>query len=257
MEFASIGSGSAGNCTVVRSERGCILIDCGFSLKETSMRLARLGVSIDSITDVLVTHEHIDHLGGVATLSNRHGVRVHMTAGTCSSPAHLKRPVIGAQINVIKAGQVFELGPFQVQSVGVPHDAAEPVQFVVSTEAGKLGVISDLGHVPDAVVEAYRGCDALLIEYNHDERLLANGPYPYILKRRVGGAYGHLSNAQASKFLKAVTHDNLQQVVAIHLSETNNADYLVVDSVDTVCGTHVPFSFKPATQNQGFGWMKI
>lgn len=257
MEFASLGSGSGGNCTVIRSGDRCVLLDCGFSLKEATLRLAGLGVAIESVTDVLVTHEHSDHLGGVATLANRWGVNVHMTAGTRASAAHLKRPVRDALVHVIAPGQLFELGDLCVEAVSVPHDAGEPVQYTFQSPQGKLGVVSDLGHVPVSVVARYKGCDALLLECNHDPVLLANGPYPYVLKRRVGGPYGHLNNQQAAQFLRAVLHEDLRQVVAIHLSETNNADYLVLEAVEAMCGLHVPFTLTPATQKQGFDWMNI
>lgn len=257
MEFASIGSGSAGNGTVIRCEDRCVLLDCGFSLRETTQRLARLGVEPDQVTDILVTHEHSDHLAGVALLANRYGALVHISAGTCRSPLYLKRPVNPSQLRLIRGGSRFEIGALTVDVVSVPHDALEPVQFTMSSSAGKLGVISDLGHVPEAVVQAFRNCDALMLECNHDPAMLANGPYPYPLKRRVAGPLGHLSNPQAADFLRAVMHDDLNQVVAIHLSETNNADYLVVECVDTVCGKDVPFSFNAATQGRGFGWMNI
>lgn len=257
MEFASLGSGSAGNCTVVRCESRCVLIDCGFSLRETTQRLSLLGLQPDQVTDILVTHEHSDHLAGVALLANRYHVPVYLTAGTCSSPLFQKRPVRPELVQTIRSGTELSLGPLQVEVVDVPHDANEPVQFTLCSAAGKLGVISDLGHVPASVVEAYSGCHALMLEHNHDPVMLAQGPYPYPLKRRVGGPFGHLSNLQAAQFLRDVMHDDLEQVVAIHLSETNNAAYLVEECVEDICGREVPFTFTAATQGKGFGWMRL
>lgn len=257
MEFASLGSGSAGNCTVIRCEDRCVLVDCGFSLRETTQRLALLRLRPEQVTDILVTHEHSDHLGGVALLANRYGVAVHVTEGTCSSALFQKKPVKSELIRIVVGGQSLDVGPLKVDVIAVPHDANEPVQFTLQSSAGKLGVISDLGHVPDAVVQAYQDCNALMLEHNHDPVMLAQGPYPYSLKRRVGGPYGHLSNLQAAQFLRAIMHDDLQQVVAIHLSETNNAEYLVAESVDSICGRQVPFTFSAATQGRGFGWMSL
>lgn len=257
MEFASLGSGSSGNCTVIRWERHCLLIDCGFSLRETTLRLARMGVAIDDVTDILVTHEHSDHLAGVSLLANRVGARVHISEGTCQTPLYAKRPVHAHLLHRISAGQAFNIGGVDIDVVGVPHDANEPVQFTLTSSAGKLGVISDLGHAPESVVQSFRGCHALLLEHNHDAAMLANGPYPYSLKRRVGGPLGHLSNIQAAQLLQALIHDDLQQVVAIHLSETNNADYLVTETVETVCGNNVPFTFITATQVRGVNWMRL
>lgn len=257
MEFASLGSGSAGNCTLIRCEGRCVLVDCGFSLRETCLRLSNFGVDSAEITDILVTHEHGDHLGGVALLANRCGARVHITEGTSKSALFKRRPVNAGQLHFIAGGQRFDIGPLLVDVVAVPHDANEPVQFTLSSSAGKLGIISDLGHVPSSVEKAYKGCDALLLEHNHDPVMLANGPYPYSLKKRVGGPFGHLSNVQAVQFLKAVMHDDLRQVVAIHLSETNNAEYLVADCVESMCGLDVPFTFASAKQGRGLGWMNI
>jgi phosphoribosyl 1,2-cyclic phosphodiesterase len=257
VDFASLGSGSAGNGTVIRLADRCVMIDCGFSLRETTSRLATLGLSPTQVTDVLVTHEHSDHLAGVALLANRCGANVHLTEGTINSPLYKKRPVNASQIRRVRGGDRFLIGDVEVEVIAVPHDANEPVQFTLTSAAGKLGVISDLGHTPMSVVQAYRGCNALLLEHNHDSAMLAHGPYPYSLKKRVGGPYGHLSNLQAVEFLQQVMHDDLQQVVAIHLSETNNADYLVKDTVEAKCGNEVPFTFRTATQGHGFGWMSV
>lgn len=257
MDFASLGSGSAGNGTVVRHEDRCLLIDCGFSLRETTARLAVLGLVPEQITDVLVTHEHSDHLAGVALLANRYGATVYLSEGTLNSPLYRKRPVNAGQVKRVCSGQILELGSILVEVIAVPHDANEPVQYTLTSVAGKLGVISDLGHVPATVVDAYRGCNSLLLEHNHDPAMLARGPYPYPLKKRVGGPFGHLSNVQAAEFLQQVIHDELEQVVAIHLSETNNADYLVMETVEAKCGREVPFTLTTATQGRGFGWMSV
>lgn len=257
MEFASLGSGSAGNGTVIRCEDRCVLVDCGFSLRETTARLATLGLRPDQVTDVLVTHEHSDHLGGVALLANRYGATVYLSEGTMSSPLYRKRPVNAHLLRRVRGGHRFEIGALEVEVISVPHDANEPVQYTFTSSVGKLGVISDLGHVPAQVVAAYKRCNALLLEHNHDPAMLAHGPYPYSLKKRVGGPFGHLSNVQACEFLQQVLHDDLQQVVAIHLSETNNADYLVTETVEAKCGKEVPFTFATATQGRGFGWMSV
>lgn len=257
MDFASLGSGSAGNGTVIRYEDRCLLVDCGFSLRETTSRLAALGLSPDQITDVLVTHEHSDHLAGVALLANRYGATVYLSEGTLNSPLYRKRPVNPGLVKCVRGGQRLELGGIEVEVIAVPHDANEPVQYTFASAVGKLGVISDLGHVPASVAEAYRGCNALLLEHNHDPAMLANGPYPYPLKKRVGGPFGHLSNMQAAEFLQQVLHDELEQVVAIHLSETNNAAYLVMDAVEAKCGRDLPFTLSTATQGRGFAWMSV
>ena len=201
LSVASLGSGSKGNATLVRSAQGCILIDCGFNFKQLSARLVPAGLTPDDLTAVLVTHEHGDHASGIGVLARRTRVPVYATRGTWRGMNLSPGPKDGC----IRGEHSFTVGDVTVRAVTVPHDAREPVQYCFHAGGQQLGVLTDLGHCSAHVVEAYEGCDGLLLEFNHEPELLAEGPYPPMLKRRVGGPFGHLANAQAEGLLSALT----------------------------------------------------
>ena len=225
LSVASLGSGSKGNATLVRSAQGCILIDCGFNFRQLSARLVPAGLTPDDLTAVLVTHEHGDHASGIAVLARRTRVPVYTTRGTWRGMNLTPGPKDGC----IRGEHSFDLGDVTVRAVTVPHDAREPVQYCFRAGGQQLGVLTDLGHVSPHVVEAYKGCDGLLLEFNHEPELLAEGPYPPMLKRRVGGPFGHLANAQAEGLLGALMPERLQFLLAGHISAQNNRRELVAD----------------------------
>lgn len=252
MRFAWLGSGSRGNAALVESDGCRVMVDCGFGLREAERRLARLGVAADTVDAILVTHEHSDHIGGVAAFAARHGTRVMATRGT----ARGFRQGVPARLEYISAHQPFELGPLAVTPVAVPHDAREPCQFVFGDGAARLAVVTDLGRVTPHVVQMLEGCDALALECNHDEGMLAAGPYPPQLKRRVGGNLGHLSNAQAAGLLQALLPARLKHVVALHLSEANNRPELAQDALAAVLGCGAG-EIAVADQAEGLGWRQL
>ncbi len=217
--FASLGSGSRGNGTLVRIDGQCILVDCGFTLKETTARLARLGLVPDDIDAVLVTHEHTDHIGGVARLARRHRLPVYLTYGTLRAHRDWK----GVDLQPFDGHKPFSIAAVEVDPVPVPHDAREPVQFVLAGSRARIGVLTDLGHITDVVVERFGGCDALLVEANHDLDMLMQGPYPWPLKRRISSPHGHLSNQQTAGLLERIALPADCALVIGHVSEQNNA----------------------------------
>jgi len=216
--IASLGSGSRGNGTLIAMGGGLLLIDCGFTLKDTEARLARLGVSGADISAVLVTHEHSDHIQGVPLLARRYGMPVYASHGTVSG----FRDWRGVDVRPFSGRRTFTIGDNEVVPVPVPHDAREPTQFVVEGRQGRIGVLTDLGEIPDAVGRCYAGCDALLIEANHDRDLLWSGRYPYPLKRRVAGPVGHLANVQTLEYLAAADLAASAAVLIGHVSQENN-----------------------------------
>ena len=218
LELCSLGSGSRGNGTLVRTRHTCVLIDCGFTLKQLDARLAEVGACADDLDAVLITHEHSDHASGVAALRRRNRVSIQATAGTWRGMKTLP----GAGDEVVSGDRPFCVGDLDVLPVTVPHDAREPVQFRFSANGVALGVLTDLGHPSAHVVERFRGCDGLLLEFNHEPELLAESRYPPSVKRRVGGRFGHLANGQSSQLLGALAPERLQWLVAGHLSEQNN-----------------------------------
>ncbi|MCA3071524.1 MAG: MBL fold metallo-hydrolase [Rhodocyclaceae bacterium] len=224
MRFCSLGSGSTGNAWLVESGKTRVLIDCGIGPDRLTARLLRAGIDAASIDAILVTHEHDDHVGGAAAFSRRHSIPVHATYGTVQgSGAALAG--IDRLLELEPSGRL-SIGDIEVLPVAVPHDAREPVQYVLGDGVVRLGVITDLGSITPHVIAAFSGLDALVLEANHDEEMLRQGPYPKFLKERVGGRYGHLSNAVAARLLGAVAGDRLQHVVAAHLSLKNNTALL-------------------------------
>jgi len=226
LRFVSLGSGSRGNATLVEAGDTRVLLDCGYSARELAERLACVGVDAASLDAILVTHEHGDHIRGVGALSRRFRIPVWMTHGTslASDCGEI------ARLNLFHSdSEPFAIGALNVHPVVVPHDAREPCQFVFSNAGRRLGVLTDVGCVTPHIVNAYRGLDALLLECNHDIRMLAEGPYPPALQRRVGGDHGHLSNRQAASLLERIDSGSLQHLVVGHISEKNNHRRIVRD----------------------------
>ncbi len=246
MGFASLGSGSRGNGTVVALADKVFLIDCGFNLKQTEKRLARLGLSGGDLDAVLVTHEHADHIGGVEALCHKYSVPVYASFGT------LKYDLGGVRSHAFDGDVPFEIDGVSVNPVCVPHDSREPTQFVLGDGTETIGVLSDLGCVTAHVLEQYSQCSLLLMEANHDRRMLAEGSYPPRLKRRVGADYGHLSNDQALSLLQEIAHPELKVVLG-HVSEQNNHPNVLARTFDGM--QSAVNELRIANQNEGFDWI--
>ena len=213
LRVASVGSGSKGNGTLVASEETTLLIDCGFPAREVLSRLKHLNVEISDIDAILVTHEHSDHVCGVAAVSKAASAPIYATHGTLASGK-----LEGAQTIIeIESDSNFAIGDIEVSAVTVPHDAREPVQYIFKRAAQRVGVLTDLGMVSPHVLRAYEGCDLLLLEFNHDLAMLRRGPYPASLKRRVSGDLGHLNNKQALGMLQAMGEALPGTVIAGHV----------------------------------------
>lgn len=250
MRFASLGSGSKGNGTVVCDGQTRVLVDCGFALKEFESRVERLGLVSSDICAILVTHEHADHMRGVGPLSRKYGLPVYMTAGTYSSG----RFGILPRLRLIQAEQPFRIGELEIQPVPVVHDAKEPNQFVFRCRGLKLGILTDLGSITANVLDAYSQCDGLLVEANHDPVMLACGPYPQSLKNRVSGQWGHLSNAQTANLLAELDTTRLQLLVVGHISQHNNSLAHTAAALQTVL-PDIPIHY--ACQQLGFDWLQL
>lgn len=223
MRFAYLGSGSKGNACVIEAGSTRLLLDCGFSIKETVRRLERLGLTPSDINAVLVTHEHSDHISGVGGLARKFNLPVYLTPGTYATGKAGELP----HLNLVNSHSAFRVGNIDVQPVPVPHDAKEPCQYVFSHNGLRLGVLTDVGHVTPHIQRHYARCDALVVECNHDPAMLRSGPYPPRLKQRVGGDYGHLSNEQAATLVREVDMKRLKMVMAVHISDKNNCKDLV------------------------------
>lgn len=229
MRCAVLGSGSAGNALLVSTGQTTVLVDSGYSVKALEARAAELDFDLAALDAVLVTHEHDDHLGGVLPLSRKYELAIYWTRGT--RLAALDRHGPAANEIEFSPHTAFAVGDLTIEPVAVPHDAREPAQFVFSHGGARLGLLTDLGSITPHVLNAYAGCDALVLEFNHDAALLEDSVYPPSLKRRIAGAYGHLSNAQSLALLERLDKSRLQRLVAAHLSEKTNRPGLVADSL--------------------------
>ena len=251
MRFASLGSGSRGNALIVDVGDTRVLLDCGFSVKATVERLGRLGIAAESIDAVLLTHEHSDHLGSAARFAARFGLPVYLTYGTQQALSDC-----WPDCRLIDSHQTFAIGSLEVQAFPVPHDAREPVQYVFSDGQHRLGVLTDCGTVTAHVLSMLDACDALVLECNHDTRLLAESSYPAMLKRRISGNFGHLGNGQAAELLTRIETSRLQHIVAAHLSEQNNRPELAVTALATALGCDAEW-IGVASQASGFDWRQL
>ena len=219
MRFATLGSGSRGNALLVAGGGTRLLVDCGFGLRETERRLALLGVGAGHLQGILVTHEHGDHLRGVAVLARRHGIPVWATNGTWGRSR--EAGVEWLQL-ISSTGPGFQVGDIRVEPFPIPHDAREPCHYVLESGGRRLGLLTDAGHVTPHIRHRLGECDALVLECNHDAEMLRRGPYPPFLRARVGGNFGHLGNHQAAELVDQLPHRRLTRLLLAHLSEKNN-----------------------------------
>ena len=238
MRVVPLASGSRGNATLVEFGSTRLLVDAGLSARELGRRLGQICVPPQSVDGLLLSHEHNDHARGAERFSRLHGTPVICSAGTLEamdcSPAHF------AEWKPLAPGRRLALGEVEIEPFPVPHDAAEPVGFVLHGRELRMGVATDLGHVSSLVVERLRGCQVLMIESNHDDRMLQQGPYTWQLKQRVSGRLGHLSNREAAALLRETVDDSCRAVVLAHLSEKNNTRELAQTSARAALGHRRP-----------------
>ncbi|MDD5328879.1 MAG: MBL fold metallo-hydrolase [Sulfuricella sp.] len=253
MRFASLGSGSRGNALVVEVGRTRLLLDCGFGIRETTARLSRLDLQPEDIAGILITHEHTDHIGGAVKFARRHEIPVWLTHGTFKNHSHAENL---PDARMIDGHSVFQIGDIEVQPFPVPHDAREPVQYVFGDGCKRLGVLTDTGNSTPHIEALLSGCDAMVLECNHDPDMLRDGPYPPMLKRRVAGRFGHLDNGAAARLLAKLDNRRLQHMIAAHLSEKNNTPELARAALSPILGC-APEWVGVADQLNGFGWRQV
>src|SRR5882762_3329943 len=222
-----MASGSRGNCAVVASACTRILVDAGISCRETFKRMKSLGEDPRSLSAILITHEHSDHIYGLATLAKKLHIPVFMTGATHEAWARAIRIEKGERPQLEKlerfeSGHKFQIGDIEVKPFTMPHDAADPVGFTFRVEGSKIGIATDLGYLPASVRDHLRGCDVLVMESNHDVEMLRGGPYPWSVKQRVMSRVGHLSNLALADFFTSDYDNSATFVVLAHLSEQNN-----------------------------------
>ena len=253
MRFASLASGSSGNCLVAEAGGTVVLVDCGLALTETERRLARLGLEPSQVNAILVTHEHGDHACGTFEFAAAHRVTVYLTHGTLAALKAEGKVLDGVPLCLVNGRQSFFIDGIQLMPFTVPHDAREPVQYVLSDGASKLGVLTDVGISTPHVVAMLSGLHALVLECNYDYDMLWNGGYPRWLKERIGGPFGHLDNLESERLLAAIDRSRLKHVIGAHLSQQNNRPELARAALARALGCEESW-ISLATQDDGFGW---
>jgi phosphoribosyl 1,2-cyclic phosphodiesterase len=240
IRFKSLGSGSTGNATVVQA-RGegrltHLLVDCGLGIRTLDKRLGQAGMLAEQIDAIFITHEHADHIGGARSVAIRDRIPIYMSEGTWLGCG---QPDFDGLLRIACDSSSIEIGAMQVRPFTVPHDAREPLQLACTDGAVMLGVLTDLGHATPHVIQQLAGCATLLLECNHDRAMLEAGPYPWFLKKRVGGDWGHLANEDAAAIAQAILPSGLRRVVAAHLSEQNNRPELARSALEVALGQAV------------------
>lgn len=254
MRFACLGSGSQGNSLVIEVARTRLLLDCGFTLKEVTARLSRLGLQPDMVDGIVITHEHEDHIGGVERLARRFDIPVWLTHGTLRGAKKTFSTL--PRINIIDSYQRFSIGDIDIEPYPVPHDALEPTQFIFGDGAFRLGVLTDTGCSTTHIEMVLSRCHALVLECNHDAQLLASSNYPQSLKQRVGGRLGHLENTASAKLLANLDCSLLQHLFAAHLSRINNTPKLAQLALSSAINCELDW-IGVADQGTGFDWRQL
>ncbi len=256
LRFASLGSGSKGNCLVAESGATRVLLDCGLAPRETETRLGRLGLAPADLTAILVTHEHEDHASGAFAFAAAHRLAVYLTQGTLAALRDEGKAGNGVATRIVQGREAISIGDLEVRPFTVPHDAREPVQYVLSDGAFRLGVLTDLGAPTAHVEQMLSGCEALVLECNHDLEMLWNGGYPKWLKERIAGPLGHLDNGATGRLLGALDRSRLRHLVGAHLSQQNNRPELARAALARAMGCAEEW-VGLATQDEGFGWREL
>ncbi len=231
--MCSIASGSSGNCIYVGSESTHLLVDAGISGKKTIEGVESLGVSMRDIDGILITHEHNDHVNGLGVLSRKYEIPVYATRGTIEAVRRMGSlgEIDASLFHEIRVQEKFVLKDITVNTLPISHDAAEPVAYRFSCDQKRMAVVTDLGTYDEVTVASLQRLDAILVEANHDIRMLEAGPYPYPLKRRILGDSGHLCNEASGRLLSALLHDRMSTIMLGHLSQENNLPELAYETV--------------------------
>jgi len=236
IRFCVLGSGSSGNCTLVASEKAALLIDAGLSGREICGRLGAVGFRLEDVAAVCLTHEHDDHVAGLNVLHRRHKIPLYANTATVDAMS-LRGKCDGLQWAVFTTGSAFQIADITIEPFTVPHDSYDPVGFVLGNGEDRLAVLTDIGMPTSLVREKLRRCSAMVVESNHDEKLLRDSDRPWQLKQRIAGRQGHLSNAQAGKLVAEAAGARLKTVVLAHLScECNTPDLAIAEMRRALAG---------------------
>ena len=256
MQFASLGSGSAGNSFVVKQNKSLLMVDCGFAIQDIVSRLERLNETPENLSGILLTHEHEDHVKGAFKFANKFNIPIWLSYGTYKMCEKHIIKSYEIDLNMIDSHNTFAIQDFLVEPFPVPHDAREPTQFTLSNGNHKLGILTDTGSSTPHIEKVLQNLDALIIEFNHDLNLLESSEYSYSLKKRISGKLGHLDNQTAADILGKIQFKKLKHLVAAHLSEKNNTEDLVKEAIVEKIECDRDW-IKIATQAEGTSWQVI
>ena len=233
MELLSIASGSSGNCYYVGNEETHLLVDAGVSGKKIETALNEIDRKPSDLDGILVTHEHIDHVKGLGVMARKHGIPIYTTGGTISEIKKMSSvgTIDDSLFHEIEPDEPFIINNLSIDASAIWHDAADPVCYSISDGKSKFSIATDMGNFDDYVVNKLKNSDIMVIEANHDIRMLQAGPYPYYLKQRILGDRGHLSNELSGQLLCDILHDNLKHIMLGHLSKENNYARLAYETV--------------------------
>ena len=233
MQLASIASGSSGNCIYVGSDNTSILVDAGISNKRIEQGLHEVGIKGSELDGIVITHEHSDHVKGLGVLARKQGIPIYGTQETFDEIVKTRSlgEIPKELLHPIQPDDNFWIGDLEMRPFKIDHDAANPVAYRIQHEDHSVAVATDMGHFDQYIIDQLQGLDVLLLEANHDVRMLESGPYPYYLKQRILSDHGHLSNDNAGKLLNHILHDRLKQVILGHLSRENNYEELAYQTV--------------------------
>ena len=233
VEFTILGSGSSGNAAYLETGDTRLLVDCGFSARQIKQRLATINRIPDRLDGILITHEHTDHVAGLKHLAAKLGIPIYCNRHTSEEISRIHETAF--DFRLFETGQSFEVGEVGVDTFSVPHDAIDPVGFLLHTPKGRIGVLTDLGHGTRLVADRVRTANVLLLETNHDVDLLRDCPHrPWHLKQRIMGRHGHLSNEGAAEFAETFLHADLHHIFCVHLSGECNTPELAHADIDAM-----------------------
>jgi phosphoribosyl 1,2-cyclic phosphodiesterase len=227
MRFVPLASGSSGNSFLVQNNGSAILVDAGLTAKQLVLRMESIGFDPSSLNAIIVSHGHSDHVKGAGVLSRKLKLPVWMNQGTWDETGGSLGKI--HELRTFETGRIFDVAGFRIHPFSVPHDSADPVGFRISFGCARLGIATDLGTATNLVANVLTGLQALVLESNHDPKMLIDGPYPWELKQRVRSRVGHLSNAESAKLIQRLVNDELHTVILAHMSETNNTPDLALD----------------------------
>lgn len=244
MTLTTLASGSSGNCLLLSCGSTHLLVDAGISARRITRSLQALGLTADDLSGILITHEHSDHISGVATLTKHHAIPIYTAAATGRQLTY-RIPFLDDLIRPVSPGVPFAVGDAEVTSFSTLHDAASPMGYAFSDGQHKAAVVTDLGIVTEEVTSAVRGAQLLVAEANHDPDLLRSGPYPYQLKARILGDHGHLSNSACAELCAGAEEWGVRRIVLAHLSLENNRPSLARSAVESALSSPIPVSVAP------------